>query len=271
MPKPIKKKVVKSTDTGEELKDTYDKLKRYYEEHSKDVQIVGAVIIGVLLLIASFVGYMKYTSKQASLAMYKGIAIYSNMYKKPDSSAPERYTKALEEFKRSYDLKKSSLALFYIANVYYSLKDFTNAQSTLIQLHQTFSGDMEVLPLSYYKLYNIYVELNQPEKAFETLQGLYALNTPIYKDVALMELGYMLRKQGKEADAVAKYKEIVQNYPTSPFKRDAQFSMVPQGASNALLKEIPAAGATNNGNAASNIEDIFEGNAAINSAGAVNE
>ena len=59
------------------------------------------------------------------------------------------------------------------------------------------------------------------EAALKTLDTLYKSGT-ILQDYALVEAGRILEKDGKKEEAAAKYKELTEKFPGSPFVEEAK-------------------------------------------------
>ncbi len=113
-------------------------------------------------------------------------------------------------------------ALFYAGNCYYNLKEFDNAIKEYRRFTERFSSDTGLLPLVYQKLASAYFATNQNDKALDTLGELAKVDKGIFKDTALMlEAGYYERS-GEQEKALEKYREIMADFPLSPWSADAR-------------------------------------------------
>ncbi|MEO5356730.1 MAG: tetratricopeptide repeat protein [Nitrospirae bacterium YQR-1] len=214
MPKQIKKKTVKHTKQGEELKGTLHEISSFYERQKKEIHIAAGILAFLLLATVAVIGYMKYTAAEAENLKMTGFA---NYYSPPGADRPERLKTALDAFVRSNSLKPSPLTMLYIASCNYELGKQDEAVKLLVDLNLKYAQNNEILPLSYLKLFNIYRERKDFEKALETVKALYALRTSIYKDVALNEWAMLLTEMGKAQEGKDKYEELKKNYPNSPY------------------------------------------------------
>jgi len=91
------------------------------------------------------------------------------------------------------------------------LKDFT----------QKYSSDKRFIPLAYQKMASVYIKKGDMNEALKTLDTLYALPGDTLKDLALLESGKLLEKQGKPDEAKKKYDELTKKFPSSPYKDEA--------------------------------------------------
>lgn len=222
MPKHIKKKAIKKVKPEEELKGSYEQLKNYLEERRKRTLTYSLIAVGVFVVILVVWGFLRYENKKSVILDYTGYKDFYGMDTADKRTEEERYKAALEEYRKAYEAKKSPVSLFYVAASYEKLKDLQKAEATLLDLNGRYGDSMEILPLSYYKLYEIYLARGDNAKALDALTKLSTLNTPMFKDLALLRLAQMLAKEGKKDDAKAKYEELVKNYPDTPYYSDAK-------------------------------------------------
>jgi predicted negative regulator of RcsB-dependent stress response len=223
MPKAIKKRISKKTpDTESEVKDKLVSLKDTLKGQKKTVLKYGVIILVVIIAISGFLFY-DYTSKEkARMLEYEAYKIYQNIYQAQPLNRDERYQKALDIFKKSYDIRKSPSVLLYIAGCYYELGRYDEAIKTLKDFTQKYSKEEEFIPLAYEKLAMIYVKKGDTKEAMKALEALYNLKGDIYKDFALIESARLLEKEGKTEEAKKKYKELTERFPNSPFSEEAK-------------------------------------------------
>ena len=217
MPKPIKKRITKkSATTEEEVQDRLSGLKESIRERQKTVLQYGAVVLVIILAVASFFLYSSHASKKARGLEYEGYTIFYNISKTP-MSTEEQYQKSLDIFQKAYNTKKSPVSLFYVAACQYELGRLDDALKSLKDFAGKYSSDEELIPLAYQKMATIYIKKGDMNEAKKTLDTLYTLKGDIYKDFALMEYARILEKEGKPDEAKKKYQELTTKYPDSPF------------------------------------------------------
>ncbi|MBF0464390.1 MAG: tetratricopeptide repeat protein [Nitrospirae bacterium] len=212
MPKRIKKKA--AAKHGDEIKGTLHEIGSFYEKQKKEIHI--AVVITAILVIAAlaYTGYMKYTSSEAEKLKMTG---YANYYAATGADRPVRLKASFEAFQRSNSLKPSPVTLLYMAACTEELGKPDDAVKLLLDLNSRYTQNNEILPLSYFKLFNIYKEKKEFDKALEALKSLYALPSQSYKDAALYEWAVLLTQLGKGQEAQDKYAQLTKDYPGSAY------------------------------------------------------
>lgn len=223
MPKAIKKRAPKKTvGTEPEVKDKLASLRDTIKEQQKTVLTYGAIILVMIVGIASFLLYDYTSQKKAKRLEHEAYKIYHNEYQKGPVNREGQYKKALDIFKKTYDTRKSPIVLFYIASCYYELGRYDDALKTLKDFTQRYSNEDRFIPLAYQKMAMVYVKKGDINEAMKTLDTLYNLKGDIYKDFALMEYGRLLEKAGKPEEANKKYKELTTRFPDSLFSDEAK-------------------------------------------------
>lgn len=223
MPKAIKKRVAKKISGPEsEVKDKLASLKDTIKERKKTALRYGAIILLTIIAISGFLFYNYTSKKKARMLEYEAYKIYQNIYQTQSINRDERYKKALDMFKKSYDTRKSPSVLLYIAGCYYELGRYDEAITTLKDFTQRYSNEERFIPLAYEKLAMIYVKKGDSKEAMKALEALYNLKGDLYKDIALIEYARLLEKEGKAEEAKKKYKELSERFPNSPFSDEAK-------------------------------------------------
>ncbi|MBF0541836.1 MAG: tetratricopeptide repeat protein [Nitrospirae bacterium] len=226
MPKVIKKRIKKNTETNEAVINSYEKLKEDINKNKKNIIIASILILIVISALLGTVIYKNYISNKADQLNYTAIKLYGNLNpvdRNSNSLSKTELAAILKDLKDSYELKKSAITLFYIANCYYDMGDLKESEKMLIEINQKYSDNKYIIPLSYLKLYYLYRATSEDTKASEILNKLYGLESPFYKDICLFQMGKILEKDGKPKEAIAKYQELVKNYPDSPYAGQALY------------------------------------------------
>lgn len=222
MPKPIKKKIVKKTTSGTDASETLSRLKKSVEERKRFFITVVAVVVLSAIVIGGFFLYSNTQKNKAQKLEYEAYKIYYGLYQKQPVASEERYKKAAEIFKKAYDVRKSPVSLYYIANCYYELGKYEESLNALKDLNQKFPDDEKFVPLSYYKMAMISLKKGSAEEALKSLAVLYNYKTGTYKDLSLIESGKILEAQGNVEEAKKKYEELIKDFPQSPFAEEAK-------------------------------------------------
>jgi predicted negative regulator of RcsB-dependent stress response len=226
MPKAIKKRVAKKTDTPEEgVQTTLSNLKDTFLERQSTALKIGIGILVIIIAVVSFLVYSYTKETSAKKLEYEAYKIYYSRGPIQPANREEQYMKALNAFRKAYDTSKSPFSLYYIAACSYELGQYDEALKTLKDFSRRYSGDETFLPLAYRKMVTIYTQKGDAGEAKKTLDALYNLKSDIYKDFALMEYSRLLEKEGKPDEARKKYEELITRFPNSPFKDEAQIKL----------------------------------------------
>jgi tetratricopeptide (TPR) repeat protein len=233
MPKPIKKRVQKRAKAEEGVKDVFFGAKEFISEKQKTffAVIVGAIIVSVAA--AAFFIYRFNTENKARTLEYQGYKTYYGLYQKQPLQKGEQYQKALEEFSKAYDLRKSPYALYYMANCLYDMGRYNEALKDLKELNTRFPDDESFFAFSHYKMAAISLKQGNKEEALKLLDALYQRRTAPLRDLALVESARILESMGKTGESSQKYAELIKTFPGSMLAAEAQ-------AKNKPKKESPA-------------------------------
>lgn len=224
MPKPIKRRAQKQAMGAEESVRTFmSVLTEKLETNFRQVVIGAAVVLGIVILVAVFFIYGGSADKKARAAFYEGYKSYYGLYDARALTEFERHERALESFKRSYDIRHDPKTLLYMANAQHDLGKNDEALNSLEELVSGFPGDNLYISLALYKAAMISEKTGNLEGALKFLDRLYALESDFYKDAALIESARILDGMGKKEEALMKYETILEKFPNSPFKEEARF------------------------------------------------
>lgn len=222
MPRIIKKKTKKRTSAAEpEVIDIISDLKSTLKERQQNVIRYGALGGAVLLIIAVFFIYRYNAINRAGQLEYEAYKIYHSLYQKAPLPEQERLQKSLDLFKEAYSKKATPRVLLYIANVSFDQGNYDESLSALNDFIQKYSAAKDLLPLAYQKMALAQMKKGNSAEALKTLDILYKSDSPMNKDLALIESGRILEKEGKKEESEAKYRELTEKYPESPFRAEA--------------------------------------------------
>lgn len=222
MPKAIKKKSrKKDIGSGPEIQETLHDLRDKLQKKKKMVFVSSLIALSAVLVIAAILFYQHTTEQKAHELETSAYNTYHNLYQQKSLSRQEQYQTALDLFQQSYNKRKSARVLLYIASCYYELEKYDDALKTLNEFTQKYKTARGLLPIAYQKTAAIQLLKNDRAAALKTLDALYK-SGPVYQDAALIESGRILEKEGKMPEAAAKYKELTEKFPESPFAEEAK-------------------------------------------------
>jgi predicted negative regulator of RcsB-dependent stress response len=222
MPKAIKKKAKKKSLTEPDVQEKLLDMKAIFEEKQKKIALYGVALLAVILVVGGIFIYKYRSDEKARQLEYKGYKAFYNEYSKQSEPDQQRFQKALDFFKEAYEARKTPRVLLYIANSYYGLGKYDQALSTLDDFVKTYSDNGDLVPLAYKEMADIQLRKGNREDALKTLDKLYNSPGGIFRDYALMESGRILESEGKKQEAMVKYREITDQFKSSPFYKEAK-------------------------------------------------
>jgi len=221
MPKVIKKRGEEFDGSDESLQETVEDLRTRLKERQRSLVIGFAVALVLILCVGGFFVYNKSQATKAAGLQREAYLLFYNENAQQPLVAGENYRKALDLFRKSYDVKKKADVLLYIAYCQYELGSYDDAIKTLKELNEKYAAS-EVVPLAYYKMAETYLKKNDQTNALAALNTLAGLKDTTYHDMALMESAKILDSQGKTDDAKARYKELIAKCPNSALVGEAK-------------------------------------------------
>ena len=221
MPRPIKKKVVKKNiQTETEIRDVLGNIKDTLKEKQKTVLVYSLIGLSAVLVFAVILFYQHTEGQKSRQLENSAYNAYYNRDQK-NMSKQEQYQKALDLFQQAYNKRKSPRVLLFIASSYTELGKYDDAMKTLTDFTKKYANARSLLPLAYKEMAAIQLIKGDKEAALKTLDSLYKSGT-ILQDYALVEAGRILEKDGKKEEAAAKYRELAEKFPGSPFVEEAK-------------------------------------------------
>ena len=231
--KPVRKKIRQEEEVKSALLQTVDKVK----EKQKQLFIAVSVVLAIVIL---YIGYSLYSSSRGDKAYALEKEAYQYYYGEFADTAlteQERWTRALELFKKSIEARPAPTTLFYAGNCYYNLKDYESAIKEYTAFISQFDDNKEILPLVYQKLLSSYLKTNQNDKALATIGELANIDGGIFRDTALILEARYYEGAGEKDKAIEKYKEIVSAFPDSPWSAEAGSRIPAEDTAKAVSPE----------------------------------
>lgn len=224
MPKAIKKKSInkKEVDAEVQVKDSFEGIKKSLEQKQKTLVSYGLIALSAAVVIGGIAVYRFSANDTARQLENEAYKTYYNLYQKTPLAAQEKAQKALELFQKSYEKKKSPRVLLYIADAYTELAKYDDALKALDEFTQRYVREEALMPLAYQKMVALQLRKGSREEALKTLDRIAAASGDMLKDFALIQRARMLEQDGKKEEAIAKYKELAEKYPQSPYAEEAK-------------------------------------------------
>ncbi len=224
MPKAIKKRATpkKEVDAEIQVKDSFEGIKKALEKKQKSLVAYGLITLSAAVVIGGIAAYRYSANDKAEKLEYEAYKTYYGMYQKTPLSGKEKAQKSLELFQQAYEKKKSPKVLLFIADAYAEMSDYDNALKTLDEFTKRFAREEALLPLAYQKMASLQLKKGNKEEALKTLDRISSASGDMMKDFALIQQARILEQDGKKAEAVAKFKELTEKYPQSPYAEEAK-------------------------------------------------
>jgi predicted negative regulator of RcsB-dependent stress response len=221
MPRAIKRRTDKTDDSEPDLRETVEDIRERLRDRQR------FLIYGLLLFIvvtASIVGFLVYRSSTNERALDLAAQADQVLYGAPGAQPvppAEKNKKALGLYKESYAARKNAAVLLSIAGTQYSLGDYDDALKSLRELLDRFP-DSPLAALAYFKIAMTYERKNDLNNAVTALKNLSSIKNSALQDLALLETGRILEKQGKGEEAKSSYRDLVSRFPQSPLLAQAK-------------------------------------------------
>lgn len=223
MPKPIKKKVSKKARLKEaEVKSRVHDTINFLRGRRKVLTYALSALALIVILTVVFIFYSFSLKKKAHAFEREAYNYYYDINIKNPLPGEARWKKSLELFQKAMEVKSTPVAQFYIGNCYFNLGDYNNAIKAYIRFTDKYKNEQEILPLVYQKLALAYIKNGKGDDAVKTLKTLAQFKNGLFKDTALSLEAQYYESTGKPEDALKKYKELLENFPSSPWSAVAK-------------------------------------------------
>jgi len=227
MPKAIKKKAKKDAGSEVEIQDVLEDIKGKLQKKKKTLLIYGLIGLSAVLVLAVILFSQYSADKKSRQLENSAYNIYYNLDQKQNMPKQEQYRQALGLFQQAYNKQKSPRVLLYIASCQYELEQYDEALNTLNTFLKKHANAKDLLPVAHQKIAAIQLIKGDKDAALKTLDTIYR-GGAVLQDYALIEAGRILEKDGKTAEANAKYRELAEKFPESPFTAEAKAKLGPK-------------------------------------------
>lgn len=222
MPKAIKKKVTKKAGLKEE--EVKSVAVRALDLIRGRKNIVIPVLLVLCIIAVSYVAFVLnlYSEKEEAYSIEtEAYTYYYNVDLKTPLTEEERWKKSLELFQSAVKVRPTAAVLFYAGNCYFNLGDYDNAIKTYNQFIDRYKTNEVILPLVYQKLASVYIKKGENDKALKILGSLASFKGGVFKDTALILEARYHDSAGRREDAMKRYRELAEEFPSSPFAEEA--------------------------------------------------
>jgi predicted negative regulator of RcsB-dependent stress response len=223
MPRTIKKKISKkNSDTETNVQEKLEDIRKSFQKRQKTIAVYGLIGLSAVIVIGGIALYRYNANVKAQQLEYEGVKVYSNLYRKTPAPGKEKARNALVFFTQAYEKKKSPGLLLYIADAHSDLGQFDEALKALDTFTKKYSRQQTMLPLAYQKMADVQLRKGNREEALKALGKIASLPGDLLKDVVLAQTARLLEQEGKKTEAIAKYRELTEKYPASPYAEEAK-------------------------------------------------
>ena len=220
-----------------ELSTALGKGYEYAESHGRTILIAAASVLAVALLAGLFYMYRNSQAEKANTALAKAIEVYQAPIDpaapKPDdpvsptfADAAARQTRAKALFQELYDEHGSTVAGDVAAVYLAQIAMAENQPDRARELWNEFldeHGDHLLAGQTRVNLMRLDRSQGKGEEVAQTLTAMLdETEPPLPMDVILNELATTQEQLGKTQEAVQSWQRIVDEFPQSPYAREAR-------------------------------------------------
>ncbi len=205
--------------------------------------------VGVLVLAAALVGGVLYVDRQAAQkaqgleqeAMRFLTAPSANDPQKADHALKEaitRYRQIVEQYPRT---ATAPLALYHLGNTLVQTNELSAAIEAYQQFLTLYGSNPSMAGLVRQRLAYVYLHKGDRDQAAKALTGILDAPGTLNRDQALFELARLEESQLRPEKALARYQELIETYPNSPFTSEATIRTKILDAKKSLESTSPPA------------------------------
>jgi predicted negative regulator of RcsB-dependent stress response len=219
MPRAIKKRSAKKElDADLQVQDRIEDIKKIFEKKQKTLVTYGLAVLGVAVITGGIAIYRFNSADSSQKLEYEA---YKSRFQ--DSKAgQDNPQKSTELYMQAYEKKKSPRLLLSIADSYAEAGKYDDALKTLDEFSSKYSSQAMLLPLAYQKAAAVQLKKGNKAEALKALDKIAALPGDVLKDFVLVQKARLLEQDGKKDEAIAKYKELTEKFPQSPYAEEAK-------------------------------------------------
>jgi len=222
-----KKKITKKEIKQDTLITAYANVTSFYDQNKKYISYALTALVAIIVGIFIYSNNRRANNEKAAtelgkvFSIYDGAATNVQQFRAAIDGHPERGIMGLKSIVDNYGSTKSGeIARLYLANAYLNLGQFEEA----LRQYDSFGGSDRLMKASALagmgSCYEAKGEYEKAASSFEKASGTITnnFNTPDYLNSAARCYGLA----GEKERALAIFKRIKKEYPTSTYAREAE-------------------------------------------------
>lgn len=213
-----KTRLTKKKLKEDKLVTTYFQAIDFYQKYQKQIIIGASALLLTILLVVFYTNQKEAKEKQASAHL---AAARFELAKMNYDIAIDSLEQIVEQYNGS---KSTGIACFYLASTYFQQKNYESAQKYFEEFLDSYASTPTLSSSSMSGIASCLEIKKEYKKAAE----MYEEAVKKYPDVFnasehLMNAARCYRLSGDKENARRTYERIVQDFPNSGFKNDAEF------------------------------------------------
>lgn len=191
------------------------------------------LLIGLLTLLAAagggggLVWYDHHQAEQALELNRQATRLFVDRPADQSAKAEENLKQAIGLYRQVVDqyprTPMAPLSLYQLGNALVLINDIAGAIDAYRKYVATYGANKTMLGLVYQRLGYAYLLHGDRDQAVKAFLAVLDIPGTLTKDQALFELGKLEETQSRPEGALARYQELIKNYPNSPFANEAAF------------------------------------------------
>ncbi len=193
-----------------------------FAEFHRGAIITGMIVAGLVMILLGGLLWLQYQQEQDALALeHQAAQAYLDRSLEDVDAAKEKlqeavtlYRQVLEEFPRT---TSAQLAWYFIGNALAEQNDHAGAIDAYQHFINQAGTPPALLGLVYQRLGATYLANGEREKGINAYTQVLHIPQTLNKDQALFELAKLEEYENHDDQALARYKQLLDEYPTSPY------------------------------------------------------
>lgn len=194
-------------------------------EHRRAILTAAIVLLTAIAAIGAALWVEHRNAQQALEIQREATRFYLDRPTDQPAKADENLRKAItlyrqvvEQFPRS---PSAHLSLYHLGNAMVQINDLAGAIAAYNTYVSTYGGNKLFLGMIYQRLGYAYLLNGERDKAVRAFEAALQVPGALNKDQVLFELGKLEEAQSRPEGALARYQELIKDYPNSPFAGEA--------------------------------------------------
>ena len=133
-------------------------------------------------------------------------------------AAIAKYRQIVDQYPRT---ATAPLALYHLGNTLVQANELSAAIEAYQRFLTLYSSNPSMAGLVQQRLAYVYLHKGDRDQAMKALTGILETPGTLNRDQALFELARLEESQSHPEGALARYQELIKNYPNSPFTSEA--------------------------------------------------